>query len=144
MADLTDEQIALLLYCSEDMLPTPRAFVRALISEVQRLRTHHVPVLGEADYKALQWLRGQALNGHFAEPTEQADARIRSARLIDALTKMQPARATFDVPSEKLTLNTSDPETKAVWDTVLRAKEEVASWPPWKRGEPSTPPTKQE
>lgn len=38
--------------------------------------------------------------------------------------------------NNKIKLDTSDPETKAVWDTVLEAKREVASWPAWKRGEP--------
>jgi hypothetical protein len=35
----------------------------------------------------------------------------------------------------KLKLKLDDPQTRAVWDTVQRAKEEVANWPAWKRGE---------
>ncbi len=37
----------------------------------------------------------------------------------------------------KLKLRLDDPQTRAVWETVQRAKEEVASWPAWKRGEES-------
>jgi hypothetical protein len=35
----------------------------------------------------------------------------------------------------KLKLKLDDPQTRAVWETVQRAKLEVASWPAWKRGE---------
>lgn len=35
----------------------------------------------------------------------------------------------------KIRINTSDPETNAIWETVKAAREEVASWPAWKRGE---------
>ena len=35
----------------------------------------------------------------------------------------------------KIQIDTSDPETKAVWDTAVRARAEVESWPAWKRGE---------
>jgi hypothetical protein len=35
----------------------------------------------------------------------------------------------------KLKIVIDDPETRAVWETVQRAKAEVASWPAWKRGE---------
>lgn len=39
----------------------------------------------------------------------------------------------------KIRINLDDPETRATWGAVQRAKEEVASWPAWKRGEvPST------
>ncbi len=38
-----------------------------------------------------------------------------------------------DMP--KLRIDTSDPETRAVWQAVLRARDEVASWPAWKRGD---------
>jgi hypothetical protein len=33
----------------------------------------------------------------------------------------------------KLQIDTSDPEIKAVWETALQARAEVASWPAWKR-----------
>jgi hypothetical protein len=35
----------------------------------------------------------------------------------------------------KVKLRLDDPETRAVWAAVQRAKAEVASWPAWKRGE---------
>lgn len=35
----------------------------------------------------------------------------------------------------KLKIVIDDPETRAVWETVQRAKAEVAAWPAWKRGE---------
>lgn len=38
---------------------------------------------------------------------------------------------------EKIKLNLDDPETRKVWETVLEARREVASWPAWKRGEDS-------
>jgi hypothetical protein len=40
----------------------------------------------------------------------------------------------------KLKLDVSDPHTRAIWETVLRARDEVASWPTWKRGESDVPP----
>jgi hypothetical protein len=33
----------------------------------------------------------------------------------------------------KLRIKLDDPETRAVWETVQRAKAEVAGWPAWKR-----------
>lgn len=38
--------------------------------------------------------------------------------------------------SEKIKIRLDDPETRALWDTAQRAKQEVASWPAWKRGDP--------
>lgn len=35
-----------------------------------------------------------------------------------------------------------DSQTRAVWDTVQRAKAEVAGWPAWKRGEENGSTTK--
>jgi len=37
----------------------------------------------------------------------------------------------------KLKLKLDDQHTRAVWETVKRAKDEVAGWPAWKRGEAS-------
>lgn len=37
----------------------------------------------------------------------------------------------------KLKLKLDDQETREVWATVQRAKDEVAGWPAWKRGEES-------
>ncbi len=34
----------------------------------------------------------------------------------------------------KITIDLSDPETRAVWDAALRARREVEAWPCWKRG----------
>jgi cell division septum initiation protein DivIVA len=42
--------------------------------------------------------------------------------------------AELSSPTEKLKLDTSDPHTSAVWEAVLAAKKEVASWPAWKSG----------
>lgn len=36
-------------------------------------------------------------------------------------------------------LNLEDPEIRAIWETILEAKREVASWPAWKRGEYDAP-----
>jgi hypothetical protein len=36
----------------------------------------------------------------------------------------------------KIKIDTSDPETKAIFETAMRAREEVASWPAWRRGDP--------
>lgn len=41
-------------------------------------------------------------------------------------------------PMTKIKIRLDDPKTRAVWDTVLRAREEVAAWPAWKRGEESS------
>jgi hypothetical protein len=47
-----------------------------------------------------------------------------------------PGRAEATPPDRRrIKIDTSDPETKAVWDTAVKAAEEVASWPKWKRGE---------
>jgi hypothetical protein len=35
----------------------------------------------------------------------------------------------------KIKINLQDPETRKVWEAVLEARREVASWPAWKRGE---------
>ncbi|HEX3762412.1 MAG TPA: hypothetical protein VHW23_27110 [Kofleriaceae bacterium] len=35
----------------------------------------------------------------------------------------------------KIKLRLDDPHTRAVWEAIERAHEEVASWPAWKRGE---------
>ena len=34
----------------------------------------------------------------------------------------------------KVKVDVSDPETKKIWDAAVAAKEEVESWPAWKRG----------
>lgn len=39
----------------------------------------------------------------------------------------------------KIKIKLDDPETRAVWEAVQKAKAEVASWPAWKRGEESDP-----
>jgi hypothetical protein len=35
----------------------------------------------------------------------------------------------------KIKISLDDPEVRKVWNTVLEARREVASWPAWKRGE---------
>jgi hypothetical protein len=37
--------------------------------------------------------------------------------------------------SKKIQISLEDPEIRSVWETVLRARQEVASWPAWMRGE---------
>lgn len=37
--------------------------------------------------------------------------------------------------NKKIKICLDDPETRAVWETALEARREVASWPAWKRGE---------
>jgi hypothetical protein len=39
----------------------------------------------------------------------------------------------------KIKISLEDPETRAVWNAALRARDEVASWPAWKRGEDDPP-----
>lgn len=41
--------------------------------------------------------------------------------------------------SNKIKISTEDPEIRAIWETVLEARREVASWPAWKRGEYDAP-----
>lgn len=36
--------------------------------------------------------------------------------------------------SVKIKISLDDPEMREVWNTVLEARREVASWPAWKRG----------
>lgn len=38
----------------------------------------------------------------------------------------------------KIKISLDDPEIRKVWNTVLEARREVASWPAWKRGEEAT------
>lgn len=45
--------------------------------------------------------------------------------------------------STKIKISLEDPEIRAVWNAALRARDEVASWPAWKRGE-DDPPTESE
>lgn len=40
--------------------------------------------------------------------------------------------------STKIKISLDDPEVREVWNTVLEARREVASWPAWKRGEEPT------
>ena len=45
----------------------------------------------------------------------------------------------------KIKLDTSDPETRAVWEAAQRATQETANWPAWKRGDlPASSTTLQE
>ena len=37
--------------------------------------------------------------------------------------------------STKIKISLEDPETRAIWNAALRARDEVARWPAWKRGE---------
>lgn len=37
--------------------------------------------------------------------------------------------------SAKIKISLENPEIRKVWETVLEARREVASWPAWKRGE---------
>lgn len=37
--------------------------------------------------------------------------------------------------SAKIKISLEDPEIREIWNTVLEARREVASWPAWKRGE---------
>ena len=41
--------------------------------------------------------------------------------------------------STKIKISLEDPETRAIWNAALRARDEVASWPAWKRGEDDPP-----
>jgi hypothetical protein len=41
--------------------------------------------------------------------------------------------------SSKIKISLEDPETRAIWNAALRARDEVASWPAWKRGEDDPP-----
>lgn len=37
--------------------------------------------------------------------------------------------------SAKIKISLEDPEIREIWNAVLEARREVASWPAWKRGE---------
>lgn len=37
-------------------------------------------------------------------------------------------------PITKIKIDTSDPETKKIWEAALAAKREVEGWPAWKQG----------
>jgi hypothetical protein len=41
--------------------------------------------------------------------------------------------------SAKIKISLENPEIRAIWETVLEARREVASWPAWKRGEDMAP-----
>lgn len=41
--------------------------------------------------------------------------------------------------SNKIKISLEDPEIRAIWETALAARREVASWPAWKRGEYDLP-----
>ena len=37
--------------------------------------------------------------------------------------------------SNKIKISLENPEIRKIWETALAAREEVASWPAWKRGD---------
>lgn len=37
--------------------------------------------------------------------------------------------------SAKIKISLENPKVRAIWETALEARREVASWPAWKRGE---------
>ena len=39
--------------------------------------------------------------------------------------------------NKKVPIQLTNPEAKEIWEAVLQAKEEVAKWPAWKRGQAS-------
>jgi hypothetical protein len=41
----------------------------------------------------------------------------------------------------KIRISLENPKIRAIWETVLEARREVASWPAWKRGEHSDAPS---
>ena len=43
--------------------------------------------------------------------------------------------------SKKIKISLEDPEIRAIWETALAARREVANWPAWKRGEYDAPGT---
>jgi hypothetical protein len=40
---------------------------------------------------------------------------------------------------KKIKISLENPEIRAIWETALEARREVASWPAWKRGEDVAP-----
>jgi len=36
---------------------------------------------------------------------------------------------------KKIKISLENPEIRAIWETALEARREVASWPAWKRGD---------
>lgn len=48
---------------------------------------------------------------------------------------MTKAAETKAASKPKIKIKFDDPMTQAIWNTCLLAREEVASWPSWKRGE---------
>src|SRR5262249_3578332 len=49
---------------------------------------------------------------------------------------LHPLRSNIsNISNMKIKITLDDPETKAVWETIQRAKREVESWPAWKRGD---------
>ncbi len=45
--------------------------------------------------------------------------------------------------SNKIKISLENPKIRAIWETVLEARREVASWPAWKRGEYDAPATEE-
>lgn len=65
---------------------------------------------------------------HEATEAELGQAMRLIARQV---VERGPAGAEGD---EKIKLRLDDESTRKTWETVQRAKQEVASWPAWKRG----------
>ncbi|HWO24836.1 MAG TPA: hypothetical protein VNO30_39110 [Kofleriaceae bacterium] len=40
---------------------------------------------------------------------------------------------------KKIKISLENPEIRAIWETALEARREVASWPAWKRGDDVVP-----
>lgn len=76
----------------------------------------------EALLKRIEELEGNVHNAHRSRAVAEQYGDMLERRIADA-------------KALRLQLDTTDPDTKAVWEAAKLAKAEVASWPAWKRGE---------
>jgi len=102
------EPIANLLNFAISLAPS---LVRQLVARVEELE------------KENEWMRKRFDEHHPARGSRPDDLTVREERLDDLGAEI-----------EKLKLDLSDPHTRSVWEACQRAREEVASWPAWKRG----------
>jgi hypothetical protein len=99
-----------------------------------------IPVLNVAhvDEHGVPCLEGAAPEAHASALADYPREELNADEwwdLGDDEAEVEP------VPDDKLQIVIDDAETRALWNTALRAKAEVAAWPAWKRGETPDPKT---
>jgi hypothetical protein len=86
-------------------------------------------------------MRGVRYNKYSCRDIEACKGRLVPKMVAEAgpgakfgAVVMTDSRSDYDLVKPKIKIDISDPETKKIWDAAVAAKEEVDSWPEWKKG----------